>query len=54
MLDLELFLITYNRKSKLQQTLQTVLSETSPLRHMPFTILDNASTGTEGSDEKRL
>lgn len=47
--NLELFLITYNRKSKLQRTLQTVLSETSPLRHMPFTILDNAST--DGTSE---
>lgn len=45
---LELFLITYNRKEKCHLTLQTLLAEDSPVRDLPLTILDNASTdGTE-------
>lgn len=46
---LELFLITYNRKEKLRQTLQTILAENSPVRDLPLTILDNCST--DGTSE---
>lgn len=46
---LELFLITYNRKEKCHLTLQTLLAEDSPVRDLPLTILDNAST--DGTSE---
>ena len=46
---LELFLITYNRKDKLNHTLRVILAENSPLRHLPLTVLDNACT--DGSSE---
>lgn len=49
MAELELFLITYNRKDKLQQTLRSLLDEQSPLSHRPLTVLDNAST--DGTSE---
>ena len=47
--QLELFLITYNRREKCRQTLQAVLAENSPLKTLPLTILDNCST--DGTSE---
>ena len=46
---LELFLITYNRKEKCRQTLQTILGNDSPVKDLPLTILDNCST--DGTSE---
>ena len=46
--NLELFLITYNRKEKCRQTLEAVLAETSPVKNFPLTILDNCSTDGTG------
>ena len=46
---LELFLITYNRKDKCKKTLETILADNSPLKGLPLTVLDNAST--DGSSE---
>ena len=47
MLDLQLFLITYNRKKKLQFTLDSLLN--SPVAKYDITVLDNAST--DGTSE---
>ena len=47
--NLELFLITYNRKEKLRRTLEAILKSNSPVRGFPLTVLDNAST--DGSSE---
>lgn len=41
---LQIYLITYNRKKKLQETLETILAEKSPIKDFDITILDNAST----------
>lgn len=49
MLPLEIILITYNRKSFLQQTLAQLLADNSPVKNLPLTVLDNAST--DGSSE---
>ena len=46
---LQIYIITYNRKSKLQNTLNSILKENSPIREFDITILDNAST--DGSSE---
>lgn len=46
---LELFLITYNRKSHLINTLNSIFSQTSPIARLKITILDNKST--DGSTE---
>ena len=48
-IQLELFLITYNRKEKCRQTLECVLGENSPTKDLPLTILDNCST--DGTSE---
>ena len=42
--NLALFLITYNRKEKLQQTFRQIFAENSPIKNFDITILDNAST----------
>ena len=47
--NLELFLITYNRKEKCRLTLETVLADNSPVKNLPLTILDNCST--DGTSE---
>lgn len=47
--NLELFLITYNRKKKCHQTLETILAAGSPVKDLPLTILDNCST--DGTSE---
>ena len=47
MLDLQIFLITYNRKKKLQFTLDSLLG--SPVADFDMIILDNAST--DGTSE---
>ena len=46
--ELELFLITYNRKEKCRQTLQALLADNSPVKALPLTILDNCSTDGTG------
>lgn len=46
---LEIILITYNRKKHLSDTLQQILAQTSPIKDLDITILDNAST--DGSSE---
>ncbi|MBQ9105003.1 MAG: glycosyltransferase family 2 protein [Mailhella sp.] len=46
---LEIILITYNRKKKLEGTLQSLLSEDSPVKECSITILNNAST--DGTNE---
>ena len=47
--NLALFLVTYNRKQKLQETLNAILSNTSPVKNCSLTILDNCST--DGTSE---
>lgn len=47
--DLEIILITYNRKHHLQNTLSQIFSEDSPIKDFEITILDNKST--DGSSE---
>ncbi len=47
--DLALFLVTYNRKQKLQDTLTAILSDTSAVKNCSLTILDNCST--DGTSE---
>ena len=47
--DLEIILITYNRKKHLKSTLSQLFSEDSPIKDFKFTILDNKST--DGSSE---
>ena len=46
---LEVFIITYNRKKHLAQTLECVYSENSPIKDFQITILDNKST--DGTSE---
>lgn len=41
---LQLFIVTYNRKSELQNTLEKIFSISSPLRRCMLTVLDNCST----------
>ena len=47
--DLSLLLITYNRRQKLQETLNAILSNNSPVKNCSITILDNCST--DGTSE---
>jgi len=47
--DLEIFLITYNRKDKLKGTLDRLLSEDSPIKDFNIKILDN--TSEDGTQE---
>ena len=42
--DLDVYLITFNRKEKLRQTLEKLSSAGSPLRKFEIKILDNDST----------
>ena len=37
---LQIILITYNRKNTLKTTLDEILSENSPIKDLPITILD--------------
>ena len=46
---LEIILITYNRKEKLENTLHQLFAEDSPVKNLQFTILNNKST--DGSTE---
>lgn len=46
---LQIVLITYNRKKYLEETLNKILSNESPIKDFDITILDNAST--DGSSE---
>ena len=41
---LDIILVTYNRKSKCEYTLNAILSDSSPIRDYDITILDNKST----------
>lgn len=41
---LQIYLITYNRKQKLQQTFEKIFADDSPIKNFDITILDNAST----------
>ena len=51
--DLEIMIITYNRKNKLKKTLETLTQENCPIKSFNFTILDNASNdGTKELCEK--
>ena len=47
--ELEIIIITYNRKNKLKKTLQTLITENSPIKDFNITILDNASD--DGTNE---
>lgn len=46
---LEIILITYNRKNHLLETFRQIFAETSPIKNLPITILDNKST--DGTSE---
>lgn len=46
---LEIFLVTYNRRKDLKRTLDSLLAESSPIRTLDVTILDNKST--DGTSE---
>lgn len=46
---LEIILITYNRRQKLQATLKQLFADNSPVKHLQLTILDNNSN--DGSAE---
>ena len=46
---LQIYLITYNRRNKLKNTLDVLLAEDSPIRDFDITILNNASN--DGSYE---
>ena len=46
---LQIYLITYNRKKKFQETLNAILNINSPIKDFDITILDNAST--DGTSE---
>ena len=46
---LEIILVTYNRKSYLQKTLEYLFEENSPVKNLQITILDNKSN--DGSSE---
>lgn len=46
--NLEIILVTYNRKESLQKTLESIFEEISPIKDCDINILDNCSTdGTE-------
>ena len=46
--QLEIFVVTYNRKNYLKNILKGLFMPNSPVRNLPITILDNSSTdGTE-------
>ena len=46
---LNIVLITYNRKNFLEETIKTIISESSPIKNCAITILDNHST--DGTSE---
>ena len=46
---LQIYLVTYNRKKKFHETLDTILASNSPIKDFDITILDNAST--DGTSE---
>ena len=45
---LEIIIITYNRKKYLQRTLEKLLEDSSPVKNLSITILDNNSTDETG------
>jgi len=47
--QLEIFIVTYNRRKYLERTLRQLFSESSPVRNLHITILNNAST--DGTNE---
>lgn len=46
---LEIVLVTYNRRDKLMRTMEQLLAETSPVRDIDITVVDNRST--DGTSE---
>lgn len=47
--DLEIIIVTYNRKEHLQNTFNQIFADNSPIKNLPITILDNKST--DGTSE---
>lgn len=47
--QLQIVLITFNRKAELERTLKTLLADNSPVKQCDITVLDNRST--DGSDK---
>ncbi|WP_428081758.1 glycosyltransferase family 2 protein [Candidatus Avelusimicrobium fimicolum] len=47
--QLQIVLITYNRKAELERTLRTLLADDSPIKNCDITVLDNRST--DGTDQ---
>jgi glycosyltransferase involved in cell wall biosynthesis len=47
--SLEIILLTYNRKEKLQKTFNQIFADNSPIKNLDITILDNKST--DGTSE---
>lgn len=45
---IQFVLITYNRKERCLQTLKSILADNSPVKDIPLTVLDNASTDGTG------
>ena len=45
---LEIFLVTYNRKDPLKKTLDFIFDESSPIKDLTITVLDNNSTDGTG------
>ena len=46
---LQIYIITYNRKEKFKRTLDFIFADSSPIKDLDITILDNAST--DGTSE---
>lgn len=42
--DLEIFIITYNRKEKLKKTFEQIFDSSSPVRNLDIKVIDNCST----------
>ena len=47
-LGLEIFIITYNRREKLQKTLNQIFDINSPVRNFDIKIIDNSSNDGTG------
>lgn len=42
--DIEIFIITYNRKEKLKKTFEQIFDSSSPVRNLDIKVIDNCST----------
>ncbi len=51
---LDIYLITYNRSKKLEQTLNTLLAENSPIKDFDIKIIDNNSTDETADIIKKI